>query len=74
MEYQRYEDYEPESLAAMCQQENMMSFQDQIKAALAKKQAAQHPDTKTDAGTKARAGKPPVVANKPQKKVTGRGR
>jgi len=52
----------------------MMSFQDQIKAALAKKQAAQHPDTKADTSTKARTGKPPVVANKPQKKVTGRGR
>jgi hypothetical protein len=51
-----------------------MSLTDQIKAALAKKHAAQHPDAKTDGSTKAQPAKAPVVAQKPQKKVTGRGR
>jgi hypothetical protein len=52
-----------------------MKLTDSIKAALAKKQAAQHPDAKvSDATGKSTAGKAPVVANKPQKKVTGRGR
>jgi hypothetical protein len=53
----------------------MPNFTDSIKAALAKKHAAQHPDAQ--AGDKDAKGKParaPVVANKPQKKVTGRGR
>ena len=52
-----------------------MSFTDQIKAALAKKHAAQHPDAKSnEAQEKSKPAKGPVVANKPQKKVTGRGR
>ena len=52
-----------------------MSFTDQIRAALAKKHAAQHPDAKSgDSQEKIKPGKKPVVANKPQKKVTGRGR
>lgn len=52
-----------------------MSFADQIKQALAKKHAAQHPDAKSgEPQEKSRSGKAPVVANKPQKKVTGRGR
>lgn len=50
-----------------------MNFVEQMKAALAKKQAAQHPDAKT--GENKDPNKPaPVLANKPQKKVTGRGR
>lgn len=53
----------------------MPNFTDSIKAALAKKHAAQHPDAQAgDKDTKAKTAKPPVVANKPQKKVTGRGR
>lgn len=52
-----------------------MSFTDQIKQALAKKHAAQHPDVKSgEPQEKTKPGKSPVVANKPQKKVTGRGR
>jgi hypothetical protein len=51
-----------------------MSLTDQIKAALAKKHAAQHPDVKTEKSDTKPIGKPPVVAKKPQKKVTGRGR
>ena len=46
-----------------------------LKAALEKKQAAQHPDSKMDdVDQKAKPGRAPVMANKPQKKVTGRGR
>lgn len=54
----------------------MSKFTDSIRAALAKKQAAQHPDAKTaETGTPGVATKPAkVIANKPQKKVTGRGR
>lgn len=52
----------------------MNKFVDSIKAALAKKQAANHPDTKLEE-TKSKLTKPDLlVANKPQKKVTGRGR
>lgn len=51
-----------------------MSFTDQIKAALAKKHAAQHPDAKSDDNAKAQPTKVPGVVQKPQKKVTGRGR
>ena len=51
-----------------------MAFTDTIKAALAKKQAAQHPDARTDnSGTKPVGVAKPVV-KKPPKKVTGRGR
>ena len=44
-----------------------------LKQALAKKQAAAHPDgeNKDQTTTNVRA---PVLANKPQKRVTGRGR
>jgi len=49
-----------------------MGFLDTMKAALAKKQAAQHPDAKTE--EKAPQTKAPVRTNKPQKRVTGRGR
>lgn len=49
-----------------------MAFLDQIREALAKKQAAQHPDSKTQ--EKENTSKAPVRVNKPQKKVTGRGR
>jgi hypothetical protein len=53
----------------------MPNFTDSIKAALAKKHAAQHPDAQTaDKDAKSKPAKSPVVANKPQKKVTGRGR
>lgn len=51
-----------------------MAFTDTIKAALAKKQAAQHPDARTDTtGSKGVSTAKPVV-KKPPKKVTGRGR
>lgn len=53
----------------------MSKFTDSIKEALAKKQAANHPDAKTEENKTAKvSGKPPVITNKPQKKVTGRGR
>ena len=54
----------------------MMGFTDQIKAALAKKQAAQHPDADTAQDTKSvRPGtRPTPSTNKPVKKVTSRGR
>jgi len=54
----------------------MTKFTDTLKAALEKKHAAAHPDSKTEGDTgKSRARKtPPVVAGKPVKKVTGRGR
>jgi hypothetical protein len=44
-----------------------------LKQALAKKQAVSHPDADgKEQSTK--PGRAPVLANKPQKKVTGRGR
>ena len=54
----------------------MPNFTDSIKAALAKKHAAQHPDAQAadKDGAKAKPTKPTPVANNPQKKVTGRGR
>jgi hypothetical protein len=53
--------------------ESKKAFTDQLRQALAKKHAAQHPDQKTQDGKSLpRAGAP--VANKPQKRVTGRGR
>lgn len=52
-----------------------MSFTDQLKAALAKKHAAQHPDSKSvETVEKARSGRAPAAANKPQRKASGRGR
>lgn len=46
-----------------------------LKQAMAKKHAAQHPDAQgADKDTKVKPARAPVVANKPQKKVTGRGR
>lgn len=51
----------------------MSKFTEAIKAALAKKHAAQHPDAREDEN-KVKQGRAPVLANKPQKKVTGRGR
>lgn len=53
----------------------MPKFTDTLKAALEKKNAAQHPDAQgADKDTKAKPGAAPVRANKPQKKITGRGR
>lgn len=53
-----------------------MAFTDQLKAALKKKQAAQHPDTEDAAKETGKKTKPAqqVVVNRPTKKVTGRGR
>lgn len=54
-----------------------MGFLDQIKKALDKKQAAQHPESKQQEQeqNKSRSQKGvPNGSNKPQKKVTGRGR
>jgi len=44
-----------------------------LKQALARKQAAAHPDAE-NAGQKTQPGRAPMLANKPQKRVTGRGR
>jgi hypothetical protein len=64
---------ERQPLAAMLSRENTMAFTDQLKAALAKKQTAQHPDQKTkDENLQKKTS--PVVSNKPQKKAAGRGR
>lgn len=52
----------------------MSKFTDSIKAALAKKHAALHPDAKQDEAKTKTPARPMAVANKPQKKVTGRGR
>lgn len=55
----------------------MSKFTDTLKAALEKKHAATHPDTKSDAKDdgKSKSKKPvPVITGKPVKKVTGRGR
>ena len=53
-----------------------MSLGDQMKALLAKKQAANHPNVKGDTidVKNVKPGRGPVIASKPQKKVTGRGR
>ena len=51
---------------------DMTKLVNSLKAALAKKHAAQHPDAKVD-DTKTKVVRPPVVANRPVKKVTGRG-
>lgn len=45
----------------------------ELKKAMMKKHAAAHPDADSKE-TKAAVGRAPVMANKPQKKVTGRGR
>jgi len=52
----------------------MTKFTDSIKQALAKKQAANHPESRSDDTKTTGSKRPGVVANKPQKKVTGRGR
>ena len=44
-----------------------------LKLALAKKQAASHPDAESKEQTN-KPSRAPVLAKKPQKKVTGRGR
>ena len=55
----------------------MSKLTDTLKAALEKKHAAAHPDTKSDSTDDSKA-KPkravPVITGKPVKKVTGRGR
>lgn len=51
-----------------------MAFTDTLKAALEKKRAAQHPDVKSDSEQKNKNPASPAVANKPQKKASGRGR
>jgi hypothetical protein len=50
-----------------------MSFTDQIKAALTKKQAAQHPDQKAQDGNKQKQSGAPRT-NRPERKAAGRGR
>jgi hypothetical protein len=53
----------------------MSKFTDTLKAALEKKHAAAHPDTKSESDNKSKVKKPvPVITGKPVKKVTGRGR
>jgi hypothetical protein len=55
----------------------MSKFTDTLKAALEKKHAAAHPDTKADAKDDGKANPKravPVITGKPVKKVTGRGR
>ena len=54
----------------------MTKFTDTLKAALEKKHAAAHPDAKNDSqdGKTKTKRSPPVIAGKPVKKVTGRGR
>jgi hypothetical protein len=55
----------------------MTKFTDTLRAALEKKHAAAHPDTKSDAkddGKSKPKKPPPVITGKPVKKVTGRGR
>lgn len=54
----------------------MSKFTDTLKAALEKKHAAAHPDTKSDTDSGKSKIKPsvPVITGKPVKKVTGRGR
>jgi hypothetical protein len=55
----------------------MSKFTDTIRAALEKKHAAAHPDTKSDAkedGKSKTKRSPAVITGKPVKKVTGRGR
>jgi hypothetical protein len=55
----------------------MSKLTDTLKAAMEKKHAAAHPDTKLDAkdDSKSKSKKSvPVITGKPVKKVTGRGR
>ena len=55
----------------------MSKFTDTLKAALEKKHAAAHPDTKSDSkddGKSKTKKSVPVITGKPVKKVTGRGR
>ena len=51
-----------------------MSFTDTIKAALAKKHAAQHPDARIDTTSTKPVAPTKPAGKKPPKKVTGRGR
>lgn len=52
----------------------MTKFVNSIKAALLKKQAAEHPDSKVDNTSKTKIPRPVTTApNRPVKKVTGRG-
>lgn len=50
----------------------MTKLVNSLRAALLKKHAAQHPDAKVD-DSKTKVVRPPVVVNRPVKKVTGRG-
>lgn len=50
-----------------------MKFVEQMKAALERKHAAQHPDARSN-DSKGVTKPEKVRSNKPQKKVTGRGR
>lgn len=50
-----------------------MSFTDQLRAALARKHAAQHPDQKTQ-DEKSQKQPTAVMSKKPQRKAAGRGR
>ena len=55
----------------------MSKLTDTLKAALEKKHAAAHPDTKSDSTDDGKAKSKravPVIIGKPVKKVTGRGR
>ena len=55
----------------------MTKFTETLKAALEKKHAAAHPDTKSDTKSDGKSKPrraPPVITGKPVKKVTGRGR
>jgi hypothetical protein len=55
----------------------MSKFTDLLKTALTKKkghQHVEHDDSQTTGNTKVKPQSAPVKANKPQKKVTGRGR
>ena len=81
MDQRRYEDYEPESLAAMLEENAMPNGKliDQMMAALAKKNLErQQQDGVRDPVTGKIKSKPrrgtDVPRNKPQKRATGRGR
>lgn len=84
MDHQRYEDYEPESLAAMPKEiimsENKGRYIDQMMAALAKKNQQQRQiDSYRDPQTGEIKSKPrrntgPGAGIKPMKKISGRGR
>ena len=50
----------------------LKKFTDELKDALAKKQAAQHPDVKTKTGKIKRSGTP-AIAGRPVQRTVGRG-